>query len=225
MRVLDVACGTGNVAVRAALAGGDVVGLDLTPELFDAARRHAAEAGVEVEWVEGDAELLPFDDASFERVFSSFGVIFAPRHAVAVAELARVLAPGGAIALTAWTDDGFNGEMGKVVGSRLPPPPPSAQSPVLWGSEEHVRELFEPHDLALEIDREEIVFRDDSVEAAVQFLEDNLGTMKMARATLGDEWPEVHRELIALHERFNRATDGSAELGADYLLIVARKPV
>jgi len=93
-RVLDVACGTGNAAIRAAQAGGRVVGLDLTPELFDAGRALAADAGVEVEWIEGDAEALPFEDQSFDVVFSTFGTMFAPRHQVAAAELARVLKPG-----------------------------------------------------------------------------------------------------------------------------------
>src|SRR6266568_4270207 len=114
--VLDVACGTGNAALRAAQAGGRVVGVDLTPELFDAGRRLAADAGVEVEWVHGDAEELPFEDQSFDIVLSTFGVMFAPRHAVAAAELTRVLRPGGRIGLCAWTPEGIQGEFFRALG-------------------------------------------------------------------------------------------------------------
>jgi SAM-dependent methyltransferase len=224
MRVLDVGCGTGNVAVRAAEAGAQVVGLDLTPELFEDARRYAAEVGVEVEWVEGDAEALPFDDESFDRVLSSFGVIFAPRHSVAAAEMARVLAPGGAIVVTGWTPDGLNGEMFRIIGAHMPPPPDFVQPPPLWGSQEHVRSLFEPLGLELEFDVEECVFHDESVEAEVQFMEDNLGPWVMAKAALGDKWPPLRQELADLHARWNRADDGSAETTAPYLVTVARKP-
>ena len=108
--VLDVATGTGNVALRAAAAGARVVGLDLTPELFATARRREAEYRVTVEWMEGDAEALPFDDASFDHVLSVFGVQFAPRHEVTAAELARVCRPGGHVGLVNWTPTGLIGE-------------------------------------------------------------------------------------------------------------------
>ena len=117
--VLDVACGTGNVAIPAALAGARVTGVDLTPEHFPAARTRAAEAGVEVDWVEGDAEALPFEDDSFDAVLSSFGCMFAPRHAVAAAELTRVLRPGGRLGITAFTDSGAGG--GLLPHARHPP--------------------------------------------------------------------------------------------------------
>jgi len=131
--VLDVACGSGNVAIRAAQAGGDVVGLDLTPELFDAARSLAAEAGVTVDWVEGDAEDLPFDDESFDVVLSTFGVMFAPRHEVAARELARVLRPGGRIGLCNWTSEGIQGEFFRTLGTHLPAAPRS-RSPLCCGA-------------------------------------------------------------------------------------------
>lgn len=224
MRVLDVACGTGNVAVPAAVAGGQVVGLDLTPELFEAARHHAADAGVEVEWVEGDAELMPFEDGSFDRVLSSFGVMFAPRHGVAAMEMARVLAPGGLIAVTGWTPTGLNGEMFKIAGSRMPPPPPFAQSPLLWGDEAHVRGLLEPLGLEVEFAREAAHFEDASVAAAVQFMEENFGPWQMAKAASGDDWPALRQEFADMYGRWNEATDGSARTTADYLVTLARKP-
>src|SRR5687767_4007226 len=113
--VLDVATGTGNAALVAAAKGAKVTGLDLTPELFDRARERAKEAGVEVEWVEGDAEDLPFEDASFDRVLSAIGVQFAPRHQVAAEELVRVCKPGGLIVLVNWTSDGKIGELFKLM--------------------------------------------------------------------------------------------------------------
>src|SRR3954454_12641293 len=142
--VLDVACGTGNATIPAALAGGRCTGLDLTPELFDAARQHAAEAGVDIDWVEGDAEALPFEDGSFDRVLSTFGVMFAPRHDVAAGELARVIAPGGTAVIACWGPYGLNGEIFPMTGKRMPPPPSYAQPPIRWGEEDHVRALLEP---------------------------------------------------------------------------------
>src|SRR5215210_5029647 len=141
--LLDVGTGTGgNVAIPAALRGANVVGLDLAPELFEHARRRAAEAGVDVEWVEGDAQDLPFPDESFDRVVSTFGAMFAPDHARAARELVRVCRPGGRVAMTTWVNDGFNGELFTMTGSFLPPPPAGVQPPSLWGLESHVNEVF-----------------------------------------------------------------------------------
>ena len=140
--VLDVACGTGNVAIPAARAGGRVTGVDLTPEHFPAARSRATAAGVAVDWVEGDAEALPFEDDSFDVVLSSFGCMFAPRHAVAAAELARVLRPGGRLGVSAFTDRGAGGDFFRTLGAHLPAPPPFAENPLGWGDAAHVRALF-----------------------------------------------------------------------------------
>jgi SAM-dependent methyltransferase len=139
--VLDVATGTGNIAIPAAAAGAQVVGLDLTPELFGTARRRAEEHGVVVDWVEGDAEDLPFEDERFDRVLSAFGVQFAPRHEIVAHELARVCRPGGRIGLVNWTPEGQVGELFKIMGRYLPAPPDYASPPPLWGSEDHVRGL------------------------------------------------------------------------------------
>ena len=141
--VLDVACGTGNAAIQAAQVGGRVTGVDLTPELFAAARRRAAAAGVEIDLVEGDAEHLPFEDGSFDVVLSTFGAMFAPRHAVTANEIVRVLRPGGRIGLANWEPDGSAWELFRTMARHLPPPPPTAEPPLLWGTEEHVRELFD----------------------------------------------------------------------------------
>lgn len=141
-RVLDVAAGSGNAAIPAAMMGADVVASDLTPELFDAGRRQSADRGVELEWVEADAEALPFGDNEFDVVVSCLGVMFAPHHQAGADELMRVCKPGGSIGLLSWTPEGFIGKMFATMKPFSPPPPPGAQPPPLWGSEDHVRELL-----------------------------------------------------------------------------------
>lgn len=225
MDVLDVGTGSGNnIAIPAALRGANVVGADLTPELFENARRRAAEAGVEIEWVEGDAEDLPFEDASFDRVFSTFGHMFAPRHAVAAAELARVCRPGGRIVTSTWTPEGSAGQMFMTMGKYLPPPPEGVEPPVAWGNEEHARAMYEPHGLELTFARHTLVVEFPSVEADVEFMESNFGPMVMAKAALGERWPELRAEFVAMIHQHNQATDGSVRFPQEYLLTIARKP-
>jgi len=132
-RVLDVACGTGVVATTAARLGARVTGLDLTPELLERARENSRTAGVEIEWREGDVEKLPFDDAVFDVVISQFGHIFAPRPDLALAEMLRVLKPGGTIAFSTWPPELFIGRMFALVASYMPPPPPGVSPPPQWG--------------------------------------------------------------------------------------------
>jgi SAM-dependent methyltransferase len=141
-RVLDVGAGTGNASIPAAQRGAEVVASDLTPELLDAGRVRARAAGAELDWVEADAEHLPFDDASFDVVMSAIGVMFAPHHQAAADELVRTCRPGGTIALLSWTSDGMLGDLFRTMGPFAPAPPPGAQAPPLWGSEEHLAELF-----------------------------------------------------------------------------------
>jgi SAM-dependent methyltransferase len=142
MRVLDVGAGTGNASIPAAQAGAEVTASDLTPALLDAGRSRAAAAGLALDWVEGDAERLPFPDASFDVVMSSIGVMFAPHHQDAADELVRVCRPGGTIGLLSWTPEGMIGSLFATMKPFAPPPPPGAQSPPLWGSEAHQDELF-----------------------------------------------------------------------------------
>jgi SAM-dependent methyltransferase len=141
-RVLDVAAGTGNASIAAALSGAHVTASDLTPELLAAGRVRAEAAGVELDWVEADAERLPFEDESFDVVMSAIGVMFAPHHQIAADELIRVCKPGGTIGLLSWTPEGMIGGLFRTIGPFAPAPPPGASPPPLWGSEDHVRELL-----------------------------------------------------------------------------------
>ena len=223
--VLDVATGTGgNVAIPAALLGARVVGVDLAPELFEPARRRAAEAGVEVDWVEGDAESLPFADATFDRVLSTFGHMFAPRHALAGAELARVVKPGGIVGTTTWTPEGAVGAMLRTVGGYLPAPPDFAEPPILWGNEGPVREILEPHGLLPEFSREVVRFESASAEGFMAFYERCFGPLATAKALLGDRWPELRRDLVDTFEAWNGATAGGGfVMDGEYLVTIARK--
>jgi SAM-dependent methyltransferase len=139
-RVLDVACGTGVVAVTAARLGARVTGLDLTPELLTRARENAGIAGVDIAWYEGDAEQLPFGDADFDVVLSQFGHMFAPRPEVAVGEMLRVLKPGGTIAFSTWPPELVLGRLFALGGRYMPPPPQGVTPPPLWGDPNVVRE-------------------------------------------------------------------------------------
>jgi SAM-dependent methyltransferase len=224
--LLDVATGSGNVAIPAALAGASVTGLDLTPELLEVARRRAAEAGVDVRFIEGDAEELPFDDDSFDRVTSCFGVIFAPRHEHAAGELMRVARPGARVAFTGWTPEGLNGRMFKTIGSYMPPPPPEVASPLRWGEEDYVRSLMHDSGSELSFERRTVTFTHDSPESWVQYNERVLGPTIMTKAALEPQgkWEDCKADLIALYREHNEAGDGSLRVSAEYLLTVAQLP-
>jgi len=216
--VLDVACGTGNAALRAAQAGARVTGVDLTPELLDEARRLADEAGVQIEYLQGDAEALPVPDEGFDVVVSVMGCMFAPRHRVTALELARVLRPGGRLCVTGWAPDGEIGRLFKVLGSHLPSPPPIAEPPLLWGDEQHVSELFAGTGIELEFERAFSEFAEfGSIEEEIAFTVESFGPLIMARRMLE---PQGRWEaLLADLRRTVEARSGAAE----YLLTTGRK--
>jgi SAM-dependent methyltransferase len=224
--LLDVGTGSGGtVAIPAAQRGARVVGLDVTPELFEHARRRAAEAGVEIEWVEGDAQELPFEDASFDRVISTFGAMFAPDHARAAAELVRVCRPGGRVAMVTWANAGFAGELFKLTGAFLPPPPPGVGPPPLWGVDAHVAEVFGAAGVTPSIDREAVDFEFSSIENAVNHYAEDFGPFVMARGVLEPQgrWHEFLTAFSEIVTRFNTADDGSATICSEYLVITVER--
>jgi SAM-dependent methyltransferase len=223
--VLDVATGTGNLALRAAAAGANVIGLDITPELFATAWRRMDEWAVDVDWVEGDAEELPFDDDSFDVVTSIFGVQFAPRHQVVARELARVTRPGGRIGLVNWTPEGLIGELFKIMGRYMPAPPSYASPPPLWGSEPYVRGLFAGTGVELEFARGHNPWEFLSADEFVSFMETNYGPTLKARERLTAEgrWQEAREEIRAMAERHNQATGGGLLMQAEYMVAIGTK--
>jgi ubiquinone/menaquinone biosynthesis C-methylase UbiE len=226
-RVLDVATGTGNVAIRAAEAGGRVVASDLTPEHFEPGRREAAARGVDLEWAEADAEALPFGDGEFDVVTSSLGAIFAPDHRAVADELLRVCRPGGTIAMINFRPDGLAAGFFGALAPYLPPPPPGALPPLLWGSEEHVRDLFGDRVQPLELTRRSYVERAPSPKAYVELFSETFGPVVAIRAGLAGQ-PErlqaFDRDFLDFATGANEGDpEGLAEYRYDYLLVVARR--
>ena len=225
-RVLDVAAGSGNAAVRAALTGARVIASDLTPELFGAGRAFAAHHGVTVEWEEGDAEALPYGDGAFDVVLSCVGVMFAPHHQQAADELVRVCRPGGTIGLLSWTPGGFVGEMFKTMKPYAPPPPPGVQPPPLWGDEDHVRALLGDRVTDVVARRQTLTTaRFPTPEAWRDYWKTVYGpTIAVYRHIGGDpeEVAALDRDLAGLAARYDRGT-GSTMMDWEYLLLTARK--
>lgn len=222
MKVLDVACGTGNAARPAARAGAEVVGLDLTPKLLAAGDAKARAEGLAIEWREGDAENLPFDNGRFDRVLSTFGHMFAPRHEQTASEMARVCRPGGVIVTATWLQDGSVGEVFKISGAYQPPPPDYAQPPILWGREDHVREMFAGVATSIEFERHVNRIEWESVEAFADFFMARFGPMVTARQMLGDRFLELRAKVIDLWKRINLSTDGRFVLPQQYLVSIVR---
>ena len=225
--VLDVAAGSGNVALRAAEAGANVVASDLSPENLEAGRGEARARGLELGWVEADAEALPFADGRFDVVTSSFGAIFAPDHAAVAAELLRVCRPGGTIAMANFTPEGLAGEFFALFGGYAPAPPPGALPPVLWGSEEHVRGLFGDGVASLSLARRHYTERAASPGAYCELFWETFGPAIAIRASLDGE-PEraaaLERDFLDFATRANEGPPGGpAEYDYEYLLVVARK--
>jgi ubiquinone/menaquinone biosynthesis C-methylase UbiE len=214
--VLDVACGTGNATIPAAKAGARVTGLDFAPRLLEIARERAADAMVEIDFLEGDAQELPFEDAAFERVVSTFGHMFAPDHERTASEMKRVLRPGGVIAFACWSPEGAIGRMFRVTADLLPPPP--GDPPSLWGTEEHVRDLFGD----AEFERREIEWSDESVQSYARFMLESFGPLLNAREVLGEREDELDRAFTDYLTRENLADDGTFRYRGEYLLSVVR---
>ena len=223
-RVLDVAAGAGNVAIPAALTGADVVASDLTPELLARGEQLAAEQGAKLRWEVGDAEHLPYDDASFDVVLSCVGVMFAPHHQETADELVRVARPGGTIGLINWTPEGFIGQMFATMKPYAPPPPPGAQPAPLWGNEDHVRALLGDRVTSVEARRQKLrvdVF--GTPEEFREYFKTNYGptiAVYKFNAADPDKVAALDKDLADLGRRFTNS-DGS--LDWEYLLLTAQR--
>jgi len=218
---LDVATGSGNTALAAARRGAVVVGIDYVASLLERARERAAAERLRITFQEGDAEHLPFPDTSFDIVLSTFGVMFAPDQEQAARELLRVCRPGGKIGLASWTPDSLPGQTFGIT-ARYAPPPPGVRPPVLWGTEERLRELFGDGITALGITKRSAVGRSPSEE---RWLESRLTyfgpTRKVFEGLDAAGQAAYSRDLLELVRRFNRAEDGTVIAPSDYLEVVA----
>ncbi|GAT09946.1 class I SAM-dependent methyltransferase [Mycolicibacterium novocastrense] len=226
-RVLDVAAGSGNAAIPAAELGAVVTASDITPELFDAGRRIAGERGLNLEWVEGDAEALPFADNSFDIVMSCVGAMFAPDHQATADELLRVTRAGGTMGMLNWTPGGFIGKLFATLKPYAPPPPPAATPPPLWGDEEHVRELLGARVTDLTLRRQTV--RMDHCATPLEFREywkRNYGPTIAAYRFSEDDPSRVEaldRDFLVYLERSARGSAGRAFWEAEYLVVTAIK--
>ena len=222
-RVLDVACGTGNVAVAAARRFAEVVGVDFVPELLQRGRQRAAAESLEIDFREGDVEALPVEDASFDVVLSTFGVMFAPDQRKAAAELLRVCRPGGRIGMANWTPEGAAGQMFMIAGKHAPPPV-KLDPPVLWGTEQRLRELFGDGISSLNLNERVCYQRFYSFDHWLEHFRTYFGPMKMAFARVGEAGEEaLTGDLRALVERFDDGGDRGTKIRASYIEVVATR--
>jgi ubiquinone/menaquinone biosynthesis C-methylase UbiE len=221
-RVLDVACGSGNGAIAASRRFAEATGVDYVPELLQHGRERAATEGMEVEFVEGDAQALPFDDASFDVVISTFGAMFAPDQPRTASELMRVCRPGGRIGMANWTPDGLIGGGIFAITAKHVPPPPGLTPPPRWGTEERLRELFADGVSNLRVERCEVIFRYRSPEHWLEYFRAYFGPMIMAFARVGEEGaPALEADLLELMRTHNRAGDRALVVPAEYVEVVA----
>jgi SAM-dependent methyltransferase len=221
-RVLDVACGTGNLALPAARNGAKVTGVDIAPNLLEQAQARAKAEGLAIQFDEGDAEDLPYEDASFDTVITMFGAMFAPRPEATAAELIRVCRPGGRIAMANWTPTGFIGQMFKMVGKHVPPAP-GIPSPVLWGDEGTIRERFNGSGADLQLTRRLITFNFPfNALEVVEAFRLYYGPTYRAFAALDEaSQTALRQELEQLWSVHNLSSNGVTRVESEYLEIVA----
>ena len=223
MKVLDVACGSGNLAIIAAQKGADVAGIDIADNLVEAAKQRADKLGLDIKFEQGDAEVMPYADDSFDVVMTMFGAMFAPRPDVTANELVRVCKPGGTIAMANWTPTGFSGQMFKLGGKYVPPPPMPA--PVLWGVPEEVKARFGDK---VENLRTTPQFAEFSFEygpdGVAEHFKTYFGPTVMALKAMGEENHEAFtKDLVDLWAQNNTKTDGTTLVKGEYLEVIATK--
>jgi ubiquinone/menaquinone biosynthesis C-methylase UbiE len=222
-KVLDVAAGNGNASLAAARRFADVVSTDYVPALLEQGRRRAEADLLPITFQVADAEALPFEDASFDAALSSFGVMFAPDQPRAAAEMLRVVRPGGRIGLANWTPEGFIGRLFDVVGSFVPPPD-GLRSPLAWGAEPRLVELFGPKASAIRSERRTYAFRYASAEHWIDYFRTWYGPMHRAFAALDPaRQKDLHAALLALAQEWNRSRRGTFVAPGEYLEVVIHR--
>jgi SAM-dependent methyltransferase len=222
-RILDVATGNGNAALAAARRGGEVIGIDYVPALLERGRECAAAERLSVTFREADAENIPYSDASFDVVLSTFGVMFTPDQTRAADELMRVTRPGGRIGLVNWTPDGFVGQMFRTIGAYISPAP-GVRPPSLWGTEERLQELFLDNASRIEATRRCFNFRARSSQDWLETFRTYYGPIqKTFEALDADEQGRLERDMIALLERFNEGGDQTLLVPSEYLEAVVTR--
>ena len=223
-RVLDVACGSGNLAVPAAHKGAEVTGVDIATNLVAQARERAKSEGLSIQFDEGDAEQLPYENESFDAVVTMFGAMFAPRPELVASELIRVCKPGGRIAMANWTPGGFIGEMFKTTGKHVTPPP-NMPSPLKWGDQETVKERLSNGVADLQMTPRMCVFKLPFAPAeVVEFFRTYYGPTEKAFGTLDENGQAaLRKDLEQLWSQHNQATDGTTLVEGEYLEVIARK--
>jgi len=222
--LLDVATGSGNAALAAARRGCSVVGVDYVPALLERARRRMDAEELEILFMEGDAESLPVADGSFDVVSSVFGAMFAPDQERTASELARACRSGGRIGLAAWTPDGFIGHLFKTIGGHVAPPA-GLRSPILWGTEQRLHELFGDRIAQISLMKRQYVFRDRSPQHYIQYWRRYYGPTLKAFEAVGETGRDaLEADLVDLIGRFNQADDGTMVVPSEYLetVIVTR---
>ncbi|HSZ98404.1 MAG TPA: class I SAM-dependent methyltransferase [Bradyrhizobium sp.] len=224
-KVLDVAAGNGMVSLAAARRWCDVTSTDYVPALLESGRARAAANGLSIKFMEADAESLPFDDASFDAVVSTFGVMFAPNQAQAASEMMRVCKRGGRIGLANWTPDGFIGQVFKTLGKYLPPPPAGAKSPALWGTRAALDEMFGSQAGSIKAEPRFFNFRYKSAEHFLEVFKTFYGPVLKAFAALdAAAQQDLHNDLYALIVRMNKSGDATMVVPSEYLeVVITRK--
>ena len=220
-RLLDLACGTGAVAELAATTGAEVVGVDIAPALIEQAKERAGQRGLDIDYRIGDAEALELEDAGFDLVASTCGVMFAPDHGAVARELARVTKARGRLALACWAPDSGMAEVFGVMRPFQPPPPEGVGNPFEWGSEDHVRELL-GEAFELQFERGDSVLEADSGESVWQLFSNEYGPAKVLADSLDEERrEELRRGFVELHEKSR--TNGGIEFSRTYLLTLGTR--
>jgi SAM-dependent methyltransferase len=222
--VLDVAAGNGNFALAATRRGATVTASDLTPHMLELGRARSAAAGIRIEWTEGDAEQLPFQDATFDVVASVFGAMFAPQPQLVASELFRVVKPGGLVAMANYSPGGFLGRLSEMMAAFSARPALDLPSPFLWGDEDKLRIRFAGLATSIKVVHRRLSFDSSSVDGLLKFWEETNGPHNALKAMLPPEtYANIIKAWVGLVDELNESTDGGVKVSSPYILVLARK--